>query len=106
MSYLNKRILFCGLNVDYLLIDLTSYKFGSDFSEITCFRFLIEALRLNDNHFVRHTSKFEKLQFARYFELFDRCVFCAKTILVWPEKVEVTTFFKAAKLPTSWLKIP
>ena len=27
----NKRILFCGLNVDCLLVDLTSYKFGSDF---------------------------------------------------------------------------
>ena len=29
----NKRILICGLNVDYLLVDLTSYKFRSDFSE-------------------------------------------------------------------------
>ena len=27
MSYLNKRILFCGLNVDCLLVDLASYKF-------------------------------------------------------------------------------
>ena len=27
-----KEFLFCGLNVDYLLVDLTSYKFGSDFS--------------------------------------------------------------------------
>ena len=29
----NKRILICGLNVDCLLIDLTSYQLGSDFSE-------------------------------------------------------------------------
>ena len=27
----NKRILFCGLNVDCLLVDLASYKFGSGF---------------------------------------------------------------------------
>ena len=60
----NERILICGLNVDCLLVDLTSYKFGSDFSE-KLIKFLLEALRLNDNRFVRHTSKFEKLQFAR-----------------------------------------
>ena len=29
----NKRILICGLNVDCLLVDLTYYKFGGDFSE-------------------------------------------------------------------------
>ena len=68
MSYLNKRILFCGLIVDCLLVDLTSYKFGGDFSEKLVI-FLLEALRLNDNRFVRHTSKFAKLQFARYSEL-------------------------------------
>ena len=51
MSYLNKRILFCGLIVDCLLVDLTSYKFGSDFSE-KLVKFLLEALRLNDNRFV------------------------------------------------------
>ena len=50
----NKRILFCGLNVDCLLVGLVSYKFGSDFSE-KLVKFLLEALRLNDNHFVRHT---------------------------------------------------
>ena len=65
----NKRILICGLNIDYLLIDLTSYQFGSDFSEKTCKKNLLEALQLNDNRFVRHTRKFENLQFARYSEL-------------------------------------
>ena len=67
----NKRILICGLNIDYLLIDLTSYQFGSDFSEklVKKKKILLEALRLNDNCFVRHTRKFEKLQFARYSEL-------------------------------------
>ena len=45
----NKRILFCGLNVDCLLVDLTFYKFGSDFPKYLVL-FLIEALRLNDNH--------------------------------------------------------
>ena len=29
----NKRILICGLNVDCLLVGLSSYKFRSDFSE-------------------------------------------------------------------------
>ena len=29
----NKRVLICGLNIDYLLVDLSSYKFGSDFSK-------------------------------------------------------------------------
>ena len=29
----NKGILICGLNVDCLLVDLSSYKFGSDFSQ-------------------------------------------------------------------------
>ena len=48
MSYLNKRISFCGLNVDCLLIDLTLFKFGSDFSKHLVL-FLIEALQLNDN---------------------------------------------------------
>ena len=32
-----KKILFCGLNVDYLLVDLTLFKFGSDFSEMLGF---------------------------------------------------------------------
>ena len=41
-----KRILLCGLNVDCLLVDLTLFKFGSDFSKHLA---LIEALRLNDN---------------------------------------------------------
>ena len=44
----NKRILFCGVNFDILLVDLAFYKFGSDFSE-KLVRFLIEALQLNDN---------------------------------------------------------
>ena len=48
MSYLNKRISFYGLNVDCLLVDLTLFKFGSDFSKHLVL-FLIEALRLNDN---------------------------------------------------------
>ena len=66
----SKRILVYGLNVDCLLVDLSSYKFRSDFSEkFLKKKFLLEALRLNGNHFVRHTSKFAKLQFARYFEL-------------------------------------
>ena len=51
-----------------LLVGLSSYKFGSDFSKKL--KFLIEALRLNDNRFVQHTSKFAKLQFARHSELF------------------------------------
>ena len=46
MSYLNKRILFYGLNDDCLLVDLTLFKFGSDCSK---YLFLFEALRLNDN---------------------------------------------------------
>ena len=44
----NKRILICGLNVDCLLVDLTLFKFGSDFPKHLVL-FLIEALRLNDN---------------------------------------------------------
>ena len=64
-----KRILICGLNVDCLLVDLTFYKFGSDFSE-KLVNFLLEALRLNDNRFVRHTGKFANLQFGRYSEPF------------------------------------
>ena len=47
----NKRILICGLNIDCLLVDLTYYKFGSDFSE-KLVKFLLEVLRLNDNRFV------------------------------------------------------
>ena len=31
MSVSNKRILLCGLNIDCLLVDLTLFKFGSDF---------------------------------------------------------------------------
>ena len=46
MSYLNKRILFCGLNIDCLLVDLTLFRFGSDFPKHLA---LIEALLLNDN---------------------------------------------------------
>ena len=66
----NERILICGLNVDCLLIDLTSCQFGSDFSEkLVIKKILLEALQLNDNRFVLHTCKFEKLQFARYSEL-------------------------------------
>ena len=42
----NKRILFHGLNVDCLLVDLTLFKFGSDFLKHLA---LIEALRLSDN---------------------------------------------------------
>ena len=48
MSYLNKIISFYGLNVDCLLVDLTLFKFGSDFSKHLVL-FLIEALWLNDN---------------------------------------------------------
>ena len=44
----NKRILLCVLNVDCLLVDLTLFKFGSDFPKHLVL-FLIEALRLNDN---------------------------------------------------------
>ena len=47
----NKRILICGLNINCILVDLIPYKFGSDFSE-KLVKFLIEALRLNDNRFV------------------------------------------------------
>ena len=63
----NKRILICGLNVDcLLLIDLSSYKFRSVFLKTLI---LLEMLQLNDNRFVRHTSKFARLQFARCSEL-------------------------------------
>ena len=31
----NKRILICGLNIDYLLVDLSSCEFRSDFSKKT-----------------------------------------------------------------------
>ena len=65
----NKRILISGLNVDCLLVDLSSYKFRSDFSR-KLFKFLLEALRLNDNRCVQHTSKFARLQFAACSELF------------------------------------
>ena len=83
MLYLNKRILFCGLNVDCLLVNLTSYKFGSDFSQ-KLVRFLLEALRLNDNRFVRHTNKFAKLQFCQISRTFSGVSF-VKVIFVWPE---------------------
>ena len=45
-----KRILICGLNIEQLPVDLSYYKFGSDFSKIILI--LLEALRLNDNRFV------------------------------------------------------
>ena len=48
MLYLNKKIWFYGLNVDCFLVDLTLFKFGSDFSKHLVL-FLIEALWLNDN---------------------------------------------------------
>ena len=69
----HKRILICGLNVDCMLVDLTSYKFGSDFSE-KLVKFLLGAVRLDNNRFVRHTSKFAKLQFAKYSELSPVCL--------------------------------
>ena len=63
----NKRILFCGLNIDYLLVDLTYCKFGSDFSE-KLVKFLLETLRLNDNH-LYGTPVNCKVAICRYSEL-------------------------------------
>ena len=102
MSYLNKRILFFGLNVNCLLVDLTFFNFGSDFSG-KLVKFLLEVLRLNDNRFVQHTSKFEKLQFLPDIPNLFQCVFCENNFYGLKGGVHV---FKAAKLPTSWLKIP
>ena len=47
----NKGILICGLNIDRLFVDLSSYKFGSDFSRKNLL-ILLEPLWLNDNRFV------------------------------------------------------
>ena len=95
--------MICGLNVDCLLVDLTSYKFGSDFSK-KLVKFLLEALRLNDNRFVRHTSKFVKIAICQLFRTFGRCVF-AKAIL-YGLKGGGHNIFKATNLLTNWLKIP
>ena len=78
----NKRILFCGLNVDCLLVDLASYKFGSDFSE-KLVRFLIEALRLNDNHLYDTPVNLQSCNLPDI-PNFLRCVFCESNF-VWPE---------------------
>ena len=64
----DKRILVCGLNIDCLLVGLSSYQFRSDFFSENLL-VLLEALRLNDNRFVWHIGKFARLQFARFFEL-------------------------------------
>ena len=62
-------------------------------------------LRLNDNRFVQHTSKFARLQFVRCSKLFfNWCVFVTSYFL-WPESGG-HNIFNAAKLPTIWLKIP
>ena len=81
MSYLNKRILFYGLNVDCLLVDLTLFKFGSDFPK---YLFLFEALRLNDNRLYDIPVNFQSCNF-QMFRTFGRCVFLCMQFLVWPE---------------------
>ena len=68
MSYLNKRILFYGLNVDCLLVDLTLFKFGSDFPK---YLFLFEALRLNDNRLYDTSVNLQSCNLADVPNLFD-----------------------------------
>ena len=79
MPYLNKRILFCSLNVDCLLSDLASYKFGSDFSE-KLVRFLIEAMRLNDNHLYDTPVNLQSCNLPDVLN-FPWCVFFVNVIL-------------------------
>ena len=99
MPYL-KRILFCGLNVDCLLVDLASYKFGSDFSE-KLVRFLIEALWLNDNHLYDTPVNLQNCNLPDV-PNFLQYVF-AKAIL-YGLKSGGHNVFKAAILPTILLK--
>ena len=103
MPYLNKRILFCGLNIDCLLVDLASYKFGSDFSE-KLVRFLIEALRLNDNRLYDTPVNLQSCNLPDI-PNFLRCVFLRKQFW-YGLKGGGHNVFKAANLPTNWLKIP
>ena len=80
----NKRILFCGLNVDCLLVDLASYKFGSDFPKYLVL-FLIEALRLNDNHLYDTPVNLQSCNLPDVSN-FLRCVFLCANNFVWPER--------------------
>ena len=82
MSYLNKRILFYGLNDDCLLVDLTLFKFGSDFSK---YLFLFEALRLNDNRLYDTPVNFQSCNLADVPNFWPVCLFIY-VILVWPER--------------------
>ena len=68
MSYLNKRILFYGLNVDCLLVDLTLFKFGCDFPK---YLFLFEALQLNDNRLYDTPVNLQSCNLADVPNLFD-----------------------------------
>ena len=104
MPYLNKRILFCGLNVDCLLIDLAFYKFGSDFSE-KLIRFLIEALRLNDNHLYDTPVNLQSCNLANIPNFLTGVSFCVSNFW-YGLKGGGHNVFKAANLPTNWLKIP
>ena len=73
MSYVNKGISFCGLNVDCFLVDLTLFRFGNNCSEILGFVFLFKVLRLNDN---RLYDTPENLQSCNLADIpnFVRCV--------------------------------
>ena len=82
MSYLNKRILFYGLNDDCLLVDLTLFKFGSDFSK---YLFLFEALRLNDNRLYDTPVNFQSCNLADVPNFWLVCHFIY-AILVRPER--------------------
>ena len=73
MSYLNKRILFYGLNVDCLLVDLTLFKFGSDFPK---YLFLFEALRLSDNRLYDTPVNVQSCNLADVPNFWLVCPFC------------------------------
>ena len=100
MSYLNRRISIYGLNINCLLVDLTLFKFGSDFSKHLA---LIEALRLNDNHLYDTPVNLQTCNLADVPKLFW-CVLCKSNL--YGLKGGCHNIFKAVKLPTIWLKIP
>ena len=70
MSYLNKRILFYGLNVDCLLVDLTLFEFGGDFSKV----YLFEALRLNDNRLYDTPENLQSCNLAGVSDFWPMCL--------------------------------
>ena len=75
MSYLNKRILFYGLNIDCFLVDLTLFRFGSDFQKHLA---LIEALRLNDNRLYNTPVNLQSCNLADVPNFW--CVYCKSNL--------------------------